>query len=647
MASNRASALLIALALSIPAGILILAEDAGANSGVIFSDDFDTADSLNFRPVWTYYGSPNDWNDTDFLFTGTDYWAKSDYNFYSSSDAHRSAWCAGIGAFSENGTWNRDAHCYDQNMSAYLRLKLNDPSIGFSGYESANMTFFYWADTDTLNDSLAVNCINASGVLTKLWNQSSNYSNGWQKVTVDLPMDSIFLEFNFTSDNRTMNGPKEGVYIDDVSISATDTQLPSSAVGALSAYYCDPVINVTYNASDLGGAGEKISVELWYEKDTSGNHLKFVTPGNPSGRWSNSPIPFNSSITGGDGHYEFYTIAVDTFENTEASPSKYSNTTIDTAPPWGAMICYGTKGANGWYISNVTVTLYVNKDLSGIANISYMIIGGPQKEFIWQDYNNSGVKLYLDGTHSVSFNMTDNATNHKIRNNSVLIDKSVPSAEARTAGIQGKNGWYISALKVSLIGTDDISGISSINYTVDSGDMKNYEDNFTISKSGFTNITYFSVDNAGNSGKNVAKTLSFKIDPGLPTSSMLGDRTAFTESDVSLAWQGSDNESGIDHFEISFDGATFSAVGNDTSVTKTLADGQHTFRVRAVDIAGNVGTETSNKFTIDTNVLSPGGPMGPWLDIAIIIPIVAVALYLFLRLRKKPSSPASSKPVDE
>ena len=639
MASNRASALLIALALSIPAGILMLADDAGANSGVIFSDNFDTISLPDFKAVWTYGGSPNDWNDDN----GTDFWAKS--NYFSHGGSYRSAWCAGIG-YSWNSQLNTITRSYDQNMSAYLRLKLNDPSIGFSGYGSANVSFFYWADTDTLNDSLAVNCINAGGVLTKLWNQSSNYSSGWLKVTVGLPMDSVFLEFNFTSDNRTMNGPKEGVYIDDVSISATDTQLPSSAVGALSTHYCTPIVNVTYNASDLGGAGVA-HVELWYEKDASGNHLKFVTPGNPLGRWVSSPIPFNSGLTGGDGHYEFYTIAVDTFNNTEAAPSRYSNTTIDTAPPWGAMICYGTKGVNGWYISNVTATLYMNKDLSGIANISYMIIGGPQKELIWQDYNNSGVKLYLDGNHSVWFNMTDNATNHAIRKNNVLIDKSIPSAEARTSGTQGKNGWHISFMKVSLTGTDNISGISSINYTVDSGIMKTYEDNFTISKSGFTNITYFSVDNAGNSGKNVAKTLSFKIDSVLPNSSMIGARTAFTESDVSLAWQGNDNESGIDHFEISFDGAAFSAVGNDTSVTKTLADGQHTFRVRAVDIAGNVGTETSNEFTVDTNVLSPGGPMGPWLDIAIIIPIVAVALYLFLRLRKKPLSPVSKKPVDE
>jgi len=99
---------------------------------------------------------------------------------------------------------------------------------------------------------------------------------------------------------------------------------------------------------------------------------------------------------------------------------------------------------------------------------------------------------------------------------------------------------------------------------------------------------------------------------------------------VTVTWNGSDGTSGIRGYEISVDGGPFGSVGTTTSKQLTLADGDHTIRVRATDHAGHNVT-ASVVVRVDTNVFSFSGPYGGAPTIALPVVIAALALVLFWR----------------
>jgi hypothetical protein len=511
--------------------------------------------------------------------------------------------------------------------------------LDISYYESVNFSFYYWASTGTLNDYFDVNYGNGSGYVAQLWNQTVANSGGWQQVIISIPSNATYIEFDFTSDSYVGGGPYEGVYIDDCSITAVDSTTPTSSAGALPTYCNKQTFNVNYTASDTGGAGMAY-VELWYRRGTSGPFSKYSTFGNPTGHWTSSPIALDSSLTGGDGLYELYTVAVDAFGNSEPAPGACdASTTVDTVPPWTGLFVAGTEGLDGWYRSAVVVTVSPTDAISGVASIQYKITGGPQQMGSWQTYNPAGISLSLDGNHSISFNMTDNAGNYAVRKDQVLVDKVAPSSYINLTGTMGNGDWYKVSVAVNLTASDATSGVTSIFYSIDGGTTVAYDDDFTIMKGGTTTVSYFSADNAGNSGIGTPKSIAFKLDPAGPSCQILGAPSVFTSTGVSINWQGQDNESGIDHYEISFDNSAFASVDNQTSANRILADGQHTFKLRAIDIAGNTGTVRELNFTVDTNIFSPTGPMGPLLDLAIILPVIAAILYIVLKRRGKSASP--------
>ena len=63
----------------------------------------------------------------------------------------------------------------------------------------------------------------------------------------------------------------------------------------------------------------------------------------------------------------------------------------------------------------------------------------------------------------------------------------------------GKNGWYISDVNVTLNATDDMSGVNTTYYRIDDGEWVIYESPFVLSEDGDDIlIEYYSVDKAGN-----------------------------------------------------------------------------------------------------------------------------------------------------
>lgn len=91
-----------------------------------------------------------------------------------------------------------------------------------------------------------------------------------------------------------------------------DSIPPVSQVASLGKYSAPAVFDVPYKASDAESGLQY--VELFYRKDGQGDYAKY------GATFTTSPISFDSTATGGDGIYEFYTIATDNSNNVEAAP---------------------------------------------------------------------------------------------------------------------------------------------------------------------------------------------------------------------------------------------------------------------------------------------------------------------------------------
>jgi hypothetical protein len=146
-----------------------------------------------------------------------------------------------------------------------------------------------------------------------------------------------------------------------------------------------------------------------------------------------------------------------------------------------------------WFTDSVTVTLNASDNLSGVANTFYAINGGSTQTY-------SGTfSLTSDGTYTVEYWSVDVAGNtetHKTR--IVRIDSTAPVTSASVSGTAGINGWYGSAVQVSLSATDNVSGVQSTSYRIDGGATQSYTGPFGISAPGQHTVQYWSVDNLGN-----------------------------------------------------------------------------------------------------------------------------------------------------
>jgi len=91
---------------------------------------------------------------------------------------------------------------------------------------------------------------------------------------------------------------------------------------------------------------------------------------------------------------------------------------------------------------------------------------------------------------------------------------TAPVTQATGSGTAGTNGWYRSAVQVSLVAVDSMSGVQTTFYKVDGGTTKTYSAAFSVSGNGSHTVSFWSVDKAGNT--ETAGSLPVSIDSTLP-----------------------------------------------------------------------------------------------------------------------------------
>ena len=138
-------------------------------------------------------------------------------------------------------------------------------------------------------------------------------------------------------------------------------------------------------------------------------------------------------------------------------------------------------------------------------------------------------------------------------------------------------------------------------YTVDGGDEQAYAGAFAVSGEGAHTLTFYSTDNAGN--VQATQTLTIDIDTVKPTTTKSLTGTAGTNgwyvSPVTVTLTATDAapRSGVATTYYQINGGTLTTYTGDFVVSM---EGETTVTFYSVDVAGNVESQGSVSFKIDT-----------------------------------------------
>jgi hypothetical protein len=247
----------------------------------------------------------------------------------------------------------------------------------------------------------------------------------------------------------------------------------------------------------------------------------------------------------------------------------------------------------------VLVSLLADDATSGVAATYYTIDGGSQ-----QTYSGSAFSVTQQGTHQIAFWSVDAAGNTEaVGLDHFIIDSAKPSTTDILTGTQGSNGWFTSALvSVALNASDATSGVATTYYTMDGGGQQTYTGNpFVISEDGIHQITFWSVDVAGNIES--VESDRVKIDTVTPNttdalSGAQGDNGWYTSASVYVALNAGDGTSGVAATYYTIDnGGQQTYAGSPVSVS---GEGTHQIAFWSVDAAGNTEAARSDHFIIDS-----------------------------------------------
>ncbi len=291
-----------------------------------------------------------------------------------------------------------------------------------------------------------------------------------------------------------------------------------------------------------------------------------------------------------------------------------ANGSVDTQPPYIDGSLSGIAGSGGWFISTVEVSASASDATSGVGSIVYSLDGGAQAAY-------TGPFSVGDGTHSIVFIATDVAGNSSSQTINVNVDQGLPSLAIDPAsGMAGSGGWFISSATVSASASDGMSGLASLEYSIDGGGSTPYAGPVTLGDGSHT-IVFTATDGAGNS---VSGSSTVNVDTQAPQLALTGV-TSFCpgcSGTMAIDYSVGDTGSGVTVWTMLVDGITLTS--GSASETGTydwdgsgLAAGAHTVTLVARDLAGNL---TQTELLVTILIPNPIDTPALWYDPHYIIP---------------------------
>ena len=305
-----------------------------------------------------------------------------------------------------------------------------------------------------------------------------------------------------------------------------------------------------------------------------------------------------------DGPHTFAVRAVDNAGNVDAIPATHA-WTIDTTAPAAPVVltpldtsvtANSQPPVNGTAEPGSTVEVFIDGTSVGTTTVDGS-----------GNWTLTPPTALADGTHTVKATAADAAgnTSPDSNTNSFTVDTIAPDTTITANPPAASNSTNAS---FSFTGSDGSgSGVDSFECSLDGAPFGKCASplNYTGLAEGSHTFAVRAVDLAGLVDPTPA-TYTWKVDTTAPDTTITANPPAVSNvATASFSFTGSDGSgSGVASFECSLDSGAFAACTSPQSYAG-LADGPHTFAVRAIDAAGNVDASPATyAWTIDTTVLA-------------------------------------------
>ena len=339
-------------------------------------------------------------------------------------------------------------------------------------------------------------------------------------------------------------------------------------------------VSVTWTASDAGVGLDHFEVR--------------VDTGMPVSLPSSATSYTAMGLSDGDR-----TVTVTAFDGSGNSASDSVTFRVDTTPPI-VNILLPDPGAS-LASATVQVTWTASDATSGLANYEIRLDGGSAVGLpsTATSYTFSGLG---DGPHSVELTAFDAAGHSTAVTRPFTVDTVSPVLAILTPspGLVAS-----SSVDVTWTASDSGVGIDHFELSIDGGmavtlPATGTSHTITGLADGAHSVALTAFDQAGNLE---SQSVSFTIDTNAPsvTISSPAANAILGANTVQLTWSAFDATAGVQRIEVVIDGGSPIILGAGTSIytASGLADGIHTFVVRALDFAGNAGS-ASVSVTVDT-----------------------------------------------
>jgi len=315
-----------------------------------------------------------------------------------------------------------------------------------------------------------------------------------------------------------------------------------------------------------------------------------------------TPVVLGPDVTGytvslADGNH---TIQVTAFDGANNSASASVPVIVDTTSP-SLSVTYPADGAV-FATTTVAMAWTASDATSGLDRLELSLDGGPATVLAPNETNHTFAGL-SDGSHTATLVAYDRAGHSTTAARTFVVDTTAPTVtiDAPVAG------WVSTrSVQVTWTAADVGSGLDHIEVSLDGNPpavLPGTATSTTLTgvSDGPHTIVVQAFDRAGSSA---SASVAISVDATLPTATVTSPTPGqfLGTSSVQLAWTASDAPSGIDHFEVSIDGGVATTIpsGTTTYVFTGVTDGSHTFRLRAIDRAGNAVT-ASVTATVDVS----------------------------------------------
>jgi hypothetical protein len=237
-----------------------------------------------------------------------------------------------------------------------------------------------------------------------------------------------------------------------------------------------------------------------------------------------------------------------------------------TKPEEGELVIDGTLGENGWYVSDVKLSV---RDVEGVTST----------------LNITEITRDTSGTEIIMTSKNNKTGAVKVTNYTVKVDKTKPTVgELVINGTKGNNGWYKSDVVFSVVnGNDTLSGHADTISSIAS---------ITSDTKG-TKVIVTTKDKAGNTS---TKEYTVKVDKTAPTVPTVtyngGSNSCSWKNNYNLTLNSSDSLSGVRVYQVDWmgDNASNSDVASNFIPWNGYSSCNNRFR--AVDNAGNISEWT-------------------------------------------------------